>query len=209
MQQTLIQIFEEWGTPEWIKVDNGRPLGDPGLELVPVLSLWLIGFGIKVIWNRPATPQDNAVVERNQGVMGKWTEYARCSNTEDLRIRLKREAHFYNFHFPIRRKDHKTRIELYPTLRHTGRYWTSDYFDLKRVLRFLAKGYWERKVSKTGQIYIYGQRFSVGTRYKHQKVSVKLDPGQNQWNVFSSTGELIKEHPTPFTKQKICSLDLS
>lgn len=88
MQGELITIFKNHGAPDWIKVDNGRPFGDPKLELIPPLALWLIGLGIKVIWNRPATPQDNAKVERSQGVMGRWTEYTKCKDTFELQDRL-------------------------------------------------------------------------------------------------------------------------
>ncbi len=209
VQGALITIFKNWGIPGWIKVDNGRPFGDPNLELIPVLALWLIGLGIKVIWNRPATPQDNAVVERSQGVMARWTEYARCRDTTAFQSRLWREAEFHNFHFPIRRKGNKTRIQLFPQLPHTGTDWNPANFKLCRVLAFIAGGQWERIVSSKGQIYCYGKRFSVGTHYKHQKVSIKLDPDKNQWNIFDPTGNFIKTHPSPFTYQSIWNLDLS
>jgi transposase InsO family protein len=203
----LILIFKTRGVPECIKVDNGRPFGDPKLELIPPLALWLIGLGIKVIWNRPATPQDNAIVERSQGVMGNWTEYNTCKDTFELQLRLWKEAEFHNLHFPIRRKGNKTRIELFPQLLHIGTEWNPANFKLNRALIFLAKGDWQRKVSALGQVSIYGQRFSVGTQYKHQKVSVKLNPRKNCWNIFDDKGELIKTHPSPFSAKSIWKLD--
>lgn len=208
IQSELISIFKSYGIPKKIKVDNGRPFGDPRLELVPPLALLLIAFGIKVIWNRPATPQDNAKVERSQGVMGRWTEYHKCKSTVELQLRLWKEAEFYNFYFPIRRKNNKTRIQLFPDLIHTKKNWNPADFKLKRPLIFLAKGNWERKVSKNGQILIYNQRFSVGRKYKRQIVSIKLNPKKNQWNIFDSAGQLIKYHPSPFTKNSIWNLDL-
>lgn len=205
----MISIFKNRGIPNWIKVDNGRPFGDPKLGLVPPLALWLIGLGIKVIWNRPSTPQDNSVVERSQGVMGKWTEYAKCADTDAFQFRLWKEAEFHNLHFPIRRKGNKTRAELFPGLLHTGREWNPKNFKLNRILAFLAKGDWERKVSSIGQISIYGQRFSIGTKYKHQKVSIKLNPRKNLWNIFGPKGILIKSHPSPFSEKNIWKLDFS
>ena len=166
-------------------------------------------IGIKVIWNRPATPQDNAVVERSQGVMGNWTEFAKSKNRFELQLRLWKEAEFHNFHFPIRRKGNKTRVELFPNLLHTGKDWNPDSFKLNRVLIFLAKGEWQRKVSALGQISIYGQRLSVGISYKHQKVSIKLNPRKNRWNIFEDKGELIKTYPTPFSVESIWMLDFS
>lgn len=209
IQLELIFIFKIWGVPNWIKVDNGRPFGDPKLELIPPIALWLIGLGIKVIWNRPATPQDNAIVERSQGVMANWTEFSKCQSTQDFQVRLWREAHFHNFHFPIRRKRNRKRIELFPKLRHTGNTWKPQDFKLKRVLIFLKKANWERKVSVNGQISFYGQRFSVGTKYKHQKVSIILEHRKNQWNIFDDKGKLIKTKSSPFSEKSIWNLDFS
>ena len=209
VQRALIWIFKVWGVPGWFKVDNGRPFGDPQMELVPPLALWLIGLGIRVVWNRPATPTDNAKVERSQGVMGKWTEYAKCPDTPGLQDRLWKEAEFHNLHFPVRRKKNRKRIELFPRLLHTGREWSPGDFELERVLAFLATGHWERKVSSNGQVSIYGQRFSVGVRHKHQVISLKLDPVKNCWNIYDAGGGPIKEQPSPFSEKNIWALDLS
>lgn len=209
IQSELITIFKNFGIPDWIKVDNGRPFGDPKLELIPPLALWLIGLDIKVIWNRPATPQDNAKVERSQGVMGRWTEYRKSKNVFELQIRLWKEADFHNYHFPIRRKAKRTRIELFPKLLHTGKNWNPANFQLNRVLVFLEKGHWERKVSSNGQISFYGQRLSVGIQYKHQKVSIKLNPIKNDWNIFDASGQSIKIHLSPFSIKSIWNLDFS
>ena len=103
VQAALITIFKNWGVPQWLKVDNGRPFGDPRRETIPALALWLIALGIKVIWNRPRTPQDNAKVERSQGVLSHWTEFEKATDYFDLQIRLWKEADFHNYHFPLRR----------------------------------------------------------------------------------------------------------
>ncbi|MEM0995389.1 MAG: hypothetical protein AAGI49_20315 [Bacteroidota bacterium] len=192
VQTELISIFKNHGVPRCIKVDNGRPFGDPLLETVPPLALWLVGLGIKVIWNPPATPQDNAKVERNQGVMAKWTDFANCKNAQDLQMRLWKEAEFYNYHFPIRRLGHQKRIEIFPKLAHTTKEWNPADFKLNRVFIFLAKGAWQRKVSSSGQISLYAQRFSVGIDYKHQIVSIKLDAKKRAWVIFDANGKQIR-----------------
>lgn len=205
----MITIFKNHGIPSWIKVDNGRPFGDPKLEIIPVLALWLIGLGIKVIWNPPATPQDNGKVERSQGVMGRWTEYKKCKNNFELQLRLWKEADFHNYHFPIRRLNKKTRYQLFPKLAHTGKEWNPANFKIKRVLILLAKASWERKVSTTGQVALYGLRFSVGLAYKHQKISIKLNARENKWNIFDAKGNLIKKIISPFSDENIWKLDFS
>lgn len=209
VQQALIKVFEKWGIPSWIKVDNGRPFGDPRLEVVPPLALWLIALGIPVIWNPARSPKKNAIVERSQGVLGKWTEFHNCRDRDHLQVRLNREGKFYNYHFPIRKLSGQKRIEAFPDLAHTGRPYQPEKFQLKRALNFLAQGNWVRKVSSTGQISMYNHRFSVGMRFKYQNISLKICPERNAWQIFDATGELIKAVPTKFSKQSLWKLDLS
>lgn len=64
--ERLRLVFEQWGLPQAIKIDNGRPLGDPKRLQIPMLPLWLVGYGIEPIWNRAAQPTNNANVERAQ-----------------------------------------------------------------------------------------------------------------------------------------------
>lgn len=139
--------------------------------------------------------------------MGNWTEYAKCRDRFELQVRLWREADFHNYYFHLKRQNGKTRIELFPKLGHTGKFWNPADFKLKRALILLAKACWERKVSRAGQISLYGQRLIIGGLYKHQKVSVKLNPFKNMWNVFDLNGTLIKDLPTPFSETTIWNLD--
>ena len=116
IRQTLITSFEKWGKPDWIKVDNGRPFGDPTLEQITKTALWLIAYGIKVIWNRPRVPQDNAKVERSQGILANWVNPKECQSHEDLQTKVSAEGEFYNQHFPNRRMKHKTKFNCFPQL---------------------------------------------------------------------------------------------
>jgi len=209
VQQALIAIFQQWGLPKWIKVDNGRPFGDPKTDTIPLLALWVIGLGMDIIWNRPRTPQDNAKVERCQGVLNSWVEPLKCKDTVEFQNRLAQEAHFYNYDFPIRSFGGLKRIERFPTLAHTGREYKPEAFSLQRVLDFVAKGKWQRKVSTNGQINIWGQRFSLGVKFKHQVLDIKLCPKNNQWIIFDHKGDVIKTETTRITENTIKKLDWS
>ena len=63
VRQKLIELFQQWGMPLSIRVDNGMPLGDPQRKSIPELSLWILAKNIEVIFNRPRQPTDNAKVE--------------------------------------------------------------------------------------------------------------------------------------------------
>jgi hypothetical protein len=166
-------------------------------------------MGIEVIWNPPRSPRKNAKVERSQGTLGRWTEYENCPNSYELQKRLSEQANFYNYHFPIRRKKYKTRIQLFPKLAHNPRKWNPKDFKLTRVLDFLKNARWQRKIASSGTISIYGKVYSVGKKYQRQVASLKLNAVTNQWLVYSENGQLIAHLPTLFTKKNICELDLS
>lgn len=161
------------------------------MQGVPILALWLNGLGIKVIWNRPRTPQDNAKVERCQGTLGLWTEYKSCQNVSELQEKLSQEAWFYNHTFQDRRQDYTTRNDRFPLLEKTPWAYNPDGFSMELVADFLAEGKWIRAVSKKGQVDIQGQRFSVGSKYQGQKVVIWLDSVTKQWIAADSSKNII------------------
>lgn len=166
VRDALLNIFKKWGLPQWIKVDNGRPFGDPQRQSIPALALWLIAYNIGVIFNRPRTPQDNAKVERSQGVLSNWTEWQKCLNATDLQQRLLQEAEFHNLHYPVSRLGGKTRAETFDNILESPNRFEQQNFELQRVLDFLAKGSWERDVSQNGQFSFRGQRMGVGKKIR-------------------------------------------
>lgn len=210
IQERLIEVFSQKGMPQWIKVDNGPPLGTPNRKTTSVLALWLISLGIEVIWNRPRQPQDNAKVERSQGILKNWAEPQKCHSTEALQQRLEQAICCHNQYYPVSRLGQKTRIEAFPALlQHTGRIYNRQGAKLEHVLQFLAKGNWIRTVSKNGQATIFNHRFYVGAPYKHQQISIRIDPKENTWEIYDRTATLIKVLPTRISLENIQQLKLT
>ena len=186
MQTALIDIFRQWGQPEAIKVDNGRPFGDPASDLIPVMSLWLVGLDITVIWNRRHQPTDNAKVERTQAVTAAWAEPEQCRDLAELQQRLNAAAETQRTRYRCDRLKHKTRVEAYPALLSPGRAYQPEHFDTQQVVNFLAEGRWTRTVSKVGQLEFYCQRWHLGASYRRQRVEIRLEAVQRQWIVSSA-----------------------
>lgn len=209
MQKALIEHFKSYGQSAFIKVDNGRPFGDPQGLRIPPLAMWLIGLGIRVIWNRSRIPQDNAKVERGQGVLNNWCEPNTIPDLKALKDRLVEEAHFQRAIYEVQRLEGQTRMEAFPGLKQPGAPYEPEKFSLQRVLNFLAQGCYERLVSSEGQVSQFGKRFQVGYRYRSQEVSIRLDPNTNQWQVFSRSGEILKTQPTGITAQSVWALEKS
>jgi len=205
----MIKAFQAAGIPMCIKIDNGRPFADPQRESIPVLALWLLALGIKVIFNRPRTPQDNAKVERSQGVLSNWTEWEKCADTSTLQVRLSQEVHFHNTQYRVSRLGNKTRTEAFPGSLSSPRPYKPDDFDPQRAIDFVAKGSWERDVSKQGQFSFWGQRIQAGAKYRHQRISIKLNAKTNQWEAFAKDGYLITSFDSKITTTNLWSLNLS
>ncbi|MDP3792565.1 MAG: IS481 family transposase [bacterium] len=64
VQKRLKHVFEEYGLPEQINVDNGNPWGNARLFKHTQLTVWLMRLGIKVSHSRPRHPQTNGKLER-------------------------------------------------------------------------------------------------------------------------------------------------
>lgn len=208
MQKVMKIIFSEWGLPVRIKFDNGRPFGNPFRDSIPLLALWLVGIGIQVIFNRPARPTDNAKVERMQAVTKNWSVPKNCQSVEELQAKLTYNCHLQRACYPLKRKEQKTRIQIFPKLLVLQRTYEETKFDMQAVWQYLAQGVWRRKVSKKGQIKFYGRRWQVGANLHGQVVDIVLDPTTQLWKVSSKNGDLQKEFAF-ITEQELRELKAS
>lgn len=209
VQQALLEAFTAVGRPQAIKVDNGRPIGDPRQETIPPLALWLVALGIKVIFNRVRVPQDNAKVERMQGVLSNWTEWRKCADGQALQQRLDREADFHNTKYRVSRLGFKTRVQVYPNLLRSPRPFDPEDFDVQRAINFVAQGKWEREVSSGGQFSHWGQRVQVKVKYAHKRLSIRLNAQTNQWEAFIPNGDLVAAFDSKITIENLWNLILS
>src|SRR5687768_2785006 len=87
VRQSLQRTMTRWGKPNRMRMDNGMPWGT--LSPLPSgLGLWLVGIGVTPIYGRPARSTDNALVERDHGVLAQWVELDHCLDFQDCRRRL-------------------------------------------------------------------------------------------------------------------------
>lgn len=192
IQKALMTTFIEWGLPKSIRIDNGKPMGDPQRKTIPALSLWLEAMGIRVIFNRPKRPTDNAKVERMQRTTKNWAEVEDCENIEQLSQRLKFMAQVHRDDYKIRRLQQQTRKIAYPELYRNSRRYCPLLFDEQRVYQRLSQWIFVRKVASSSQFHLYGQPYYVGKAYHDQFVSVTFQAETKQWKIEDAQGKLIK-----------------
>ena len=186
------QRFEQWGLPGSIRVDNGKPFGDPQRCSIPELALWLTGLGIGVIWNRPRTPRDNAKVERMQATNSRWTEVEQCYSCSELQTKLDRAAVVQREHYQVRRLGRKSRKELYPELWTNNRtYNAQTAFDINKVTTYLSQLSFVRKVNKKGVFNFYAQRVYVGYSHSNKTLCLRYDTVSNCFRLTDQSNTAI------------------
>lgn len=188
MQHRLIAVFKHWGLPRKIKVDNGKPFGDPQRASVPELVLWLVGLGVEVGWIAPRSPRHNATVERMQRTTAQWAEPQCCNRQDQLQQKLNHLVALQTKRYPLQRKAGRTRHQLYPSLWLNPRRYTKSSFQIKRVYAYLQKTDFVRRVSKNGCISFYAQSIYVGTAYQNQDLSLSFEPKKMCWNLRDQAG---------------------
>jgi hypothetical protein len=196
VQEELRRCFERWGRPGKVRFDNGNPWGSCG-DMPTPLSLWLVGLGIGVIWNRARRPQDNGVVERSQGVAYNWAEPDLCPDAATLQCRLDEEDQVQRESYP--HHGFPSRLEAYPGLAHSGRPssvgWERAHWSWNAVLDFLAGFMATRQVDGSGKIGFYGGKLYVGTVNRGKSVVVHFDAATAEWVISNSTGVELCRRP--------------
>jgi transposase InsO family protein len=194
-----------------MRVDNGAPWAT-WADLPPAFALWLIGLGVKPIWNHPHCPKENAKVERCNGLVGNWGDPAACADFAAWQAHLAHVVVVQREQY--RRRDGRTRLEAYPALEQIARPYAAAQeaatFDLERVKKYLAQGRWPRLVSKIGQITLYGKPYRVGRRWVGEQVWLRLDAETIEWVICGKDGEEVIRHPADqITTERIVNLQVA
>lgn len=203
-------MFERWGRPQRIRVDNGHPWNRTG-GLPSGLCLWLIGMGVGIIWNRARHPQENGKVERGHGVVAAWVEPSRCADGKALQGKVEWAMRIQREEYPG--ADGRSRMGAHPELARSEREYTrereAEYFDLERIYRFLSEARYVRHVDKQGDITLYNRHYRVGREHRRQDVVVTFDARSREWVIRDQNdNELVRHAAKDVTPENIASLEV-
>ncbi len=203
-------MFQQWGRPQRIRVDNGGPWAT-WADVPTALALWWVGLGIQPVWNRAYRPTDNARVERCHGVLQAWAEPATCADLPAWQARLDWACQTQRDVYPA--VAGQSRAATFPALRenprpsHAGE---PEPFEVARVWQYLAPGRYPRRVSKIGQITLYGQPYAVGRARAGTQVWVRLDAETGTWVIQDEHGAELRRHPAAqLTRARILQLEVA
>jgi hypothetical protein len=208
VQQQLCQVFECWGQPGAIRVDNGAPFGSPTGYAPPPLSLWLIGQGVNMIWNKPYRPTQNAKVEKLQDTTNRWAEVSKAHNTEQLQQCLEQTVAVQREHYPVRRLEGKTRLEAFPALLSGKRPYRPADFQAERVWAFFHQCVYTRKLSNKGVLTHFNEQTYIRDAYKNQWAQVRLSHDGQSWEVLVDDKVVKTIADTHLTKEHLQALSV-
>jgi hypothetical protein len=178
-------------------MDNGTPWGTQS-RLPSALGLWLVGLGIDLIYGRPRRSTDNAIVERDHGVLAQWVEaqhcldFQHCQQQLDWAVLTQRERY--------RSPNGYTRAQAFPDLFAKRRIYVSDQDSLnwsdQRVALYLSGFTFHRKVEINGRVTLFANSYSLGKRYARQSIQITFDPNTYEWCFSDELAHCIRRHPT-------------
>ena len=179
VQDHLASIFDHYGMPNVILVDNGPPWGnDPHHPLTP-LTVWLIQLGVRVVHSRPYHPQTLGKLERfhrsfNAELLqgSRYTDLSHCQSSFD------RWRDFYNLERPHHALDLDT-----PASRYTL---SSRPFPQTLPIIEYDSDDQVRSVDVDGRISFLGRSLRVGKAFRGKRVALRPTAKDRIWMVFFS-----------------------
>lgn len=182
----------EWGLPEAMRMDNGAPWGTQS-PLPSALGLWLVGFGIRLVYGRPRCSTDNAMVERSHGVLANWVEPSRCRDFAHCQAQLAWAAHTQRQRYPV--ENQRSRLQSHPSLLSNERAYDLAAWSMQRVKTYLSTFVFRRKVETYGQVTLFANTYSVGRAHARLQVELRLDPHTDSWLVTDEHGNALRRLP--------------
>lgn len=201
-----------------MRVDNGAPWVLVS-DLPAPLALWWQGLGVGLVQNHPHCPRENAKVERCNGLVGTWGDPTRCADFAAWQAHLNEIAHVQREEYPAL-PGGQTRMQAHPELAHSGRPYSQQQelqqWRLQGPQAYLAQGRWPRRVSKIGQVTLYGKPYragegsaGAGRKLAGQDVWLSYEPTDNVWVLRHEDGHELARHPAEqITTERICALDI-
>jgi transposase InsO family protein len=180
----LESIFEEYGLPERMLMDNGSVW--QGFHTS--LTFWLVRLGIQVVHGRPYHPQTQGKEERlHRTLQEELLKVQQFFNLRDCQKGFDAWRSMYNYERPHQALDLQPPATQYqPSLRlFTGHFPPIEY----------EPGDILRKTDIYGRIQFHGRRFPVGKAFRQSFVALRPTTVEGSFHIF-------------FFKQKIAQISL-
>jgi len=207
-RQVCRMAFSEFGLPEQISLDHdtiflsGSPSPFPSDFL-----LWLHSITVKVRLITAPPPKEHARVEgRHALVDAQALEGRPFKCWEDVQRALDAQRRFTNAVYPVPKLGYKSRLEAFPSARHSGRQYSllheKALLDLEKAKTYLAKGKWYRQSNAKGQCRLGGRVYGLGKAWAGRRVEITYSPEKNAFK-FTWQDQTTYKPATWLTKETL------
>src|SRR3970040_1611201 len=170
------RVFEEYGLPEVIRSDNGKPFASRGAGGLSKLSVWWVLLGIKPEFIAKGHPEQNGVHERMHLTLKKEATIPASKDLRGQQRRFDRWREEFNKKRPHEALDMKTPSQEY--CGSSRRY--ERGVNNKKQINY-PDGYELRRVRTNGEIKWRGRRRFIGDALKGVLVGIKkVEDGHHQ-----------------------------
>jgi hypothetical protein len=187
------------------------PWGSRG-DLPTDLACWLAGLGVGLLFNPPRRPQDNGVIERNQGVGKSWGEPSRCGSAAELQRRMNELDRWQRELYPIAKG--RSRRAIYPGLKHSGRPYDPArepaMWELSRAWAWVGAHLVPRRVDSQGKVSLYNRPYTVGLLWRGRTIWVGFDSECGEWMFLDERGhEIRRQAASELSAERILALNVT
>jgi transposase InsO family protein len=188
VQNQLTTIFEQFGLPDRLLMDNGSPWGDDLQSRHTILTSWLLRLGIAISHGRPFHPQTQGKDERlNRTLLEEVISQHAMASLPESQAHFDAWQHVYNYIRPHEALQLDTPSSHYhPSFRPFPLVLPPVTYEPNDVIR---------KVDDSGKIFFHNRRFRVGKAFRHQPVALRPTETDGIFQVF-------------FCKSKVAKIDL-
>ena len=170
VQGQLTAIFQQFGLPERMLMDNGSPWGDDWVTRHTILTAWLLRLDIAVSHGRPYHPQTQGKDERlNRTLKDEVISRHAMTDLSESQAVFDQWGHTYNYDRPHDALDLDVPAAHYqPSPRPFPDPLPPITYDPDDTIR---------KVDQSGKIYFRNRYFRVGKAFRYQPVALRpVDP---------------------------------
>jgi len=177
VQAALIEVFERYGMPWRINVDNGSPWGDDEQRHPTKLEVWLIRLGVGLSHSRPYHPQTQGKDERlHRSLDDELLRWIQPPNRAALQEEFDRWRERYNHERPHESLADETPVKRYqPSLRSYPAKLPKIEYSLSDVVR---------KVDSHGKVGFNSHKFRIGKGFAGYPVAIRPNATDGLFDVF-------------------------
>jgi len=177
VRQRLTRIFQHYGLPQKMLMDNGSPWGSDKHHIFTPLTMWLIRQNIGIIHSRPFHPQTLGKDERfHRTFKAEIGQYCIGLSLEQCQRRFDAWRKVYNFQRPHEAINMKVPAERYqPSPR--------QYIENLPPIEY-APDDQVRKVQQGGWISYQGKQYPIPKAFWGQRVAVRPSRTDGLYDVY-------------------------